>query len=90
MQDQDDSHKAACLCSQIGGSVCQQIGILVGAEMPEESVDCQIRDICQTCQLIKGTPQEGILSPVVWNMAFEALLAKFASGPTGQICIRPY
>ena len=32
-------------------------------------------------QLTRGTPQGGVLSPVVWNLAFDELLDLFSTGP---------
>ena len=31
--------------------------------------------------LVRGTPQGGVLSPVIWNLVFESLLAQFREGP---------
>ncbi len=31
--------------------------------------------------LTRGTPQGGVLSPILWNLAFDALLKKFDKGP---------
>ncbi len=45
------------------------------------TIETSIKGIHCQQDLTRGTPQGGILSPLVWNMAFDALLKQFNKGP---------
>ena len=44
-------------------------------------IRASIKGVTKYRSLTKGTPQGGVLSPLVWNLAFEKLLALFDRGP---------
>ncbi len=46
-----------------------------------QSIETEIKGITTTRKLTCGTSQGGILSPLVWNLAFDGLLNKFDQGP---------
>ena len=45
----------------------------------------KINGIKVSSYLTKGTPQGGVLSPVMWNIAFDGLLEIFSKGPVSCI-----
>ncbi len=46
-----------------------------------QSIKTEIKGVTATRKLTHGTPQGGILSPLVWNLTFDRLLNKFDQGP---------
>ena len=49
------------------------------------TVTVTLKGVSVTRMLTKGTPQGGVLSPLLWNIAFEQLLALFNRGPVRAI-----
>src|SRR5210317_983183 len=47
------------------------------------SITTEVKGIKIQRGLTKGTPQGGVLSPVVWNLAFDGLLDLYKEGPVG-------
>ena len=44
-------------------------------------IKTSVNGIEDSRRLVKGTPQGGVLSPVIWNLAFDGLLNLYNSGP---------
>jgi ribonuclease HI len=49
------------------------------------TVTVTIKGVSATRMLHRGTPQGGVLSPLLWNVAFERLLEMFNQGPVRAI-----
>ena len=45
------------------------------------TVEADVKGVKATRRLTRGTPQGGVLSPMVWNLAFDSLLDLFNEGP---------
>ena len=45
------------------------------------SISIDVKGVIWSRRLTKGTPQGGVLSPLIWNMAFDGLIDLFNTGP---------
>jgi ribonuclease HI len=52
-----------------------------GHYLCNRSIEVEYKGIKAMRHLTRGTPQGGVLSPVMWNLVFEGLLAKYQEGP---------
>ncbi len=53
--------------------------------LKNQTVETTLKGVICNCSATRGTLQESILSPLVWNMAFDALLDMFNRGPIKAI-----
>ena len=48
-------------------------------------VTANLQGVTQTITPGRGSPQGGILSPLVWNLVMDSLLKEFQSGPVKAV-----
>ncbi|MCF6239098.1 MAG: hypothetical protein L3J79_09890, partial [Candidatus Marinimicrobia bacterium] len=49
--------------------------------LKNRSIEVDLKGVKGTRGLTRGTPQGGVLSPLIWNLAFDELLDLFVDGP---------
>ena len=61
------------------------LGEWLAAYLRGRSATAELHGSSYQCKLVYGTPQGGVLSPLLWNLAFDGLLRKFDRGPVRAI-----
>ena len=50
--------------------------------LENRNATAEIKGCTETRGITKGTPQAGVLSPLIWNLPFNKLLTLYKTGPT--------